>query len=196
MSSPGRSNRSRPVKTQKPPSALCCGGPATTRPGRACWEPPIEWSEPMRSSSPDTAPIPRTCYRVHSRKPTATTRWCYCATSPSKAIASTIWCRSLALRMLPTFPSIVSSDISKLARIVEAFAKRLQIQERFTMQIANTIEAVLQPIGVGVVIEAQHQCMTSRGVHKPGVSMVTSCMLGVFRDNPATRAEFLGALKR
>ena len=86
--------------------------------------------------------------------------------------------------------------ISKLARVVEAFAKRLQIQERFTMQIANTIEAILQPMGVGVVIEAQHQCMASRGVHKPGVSMVTSCMLGVFRDNPATRAEFLGALKR
>ena len=85
--------------------------------------------------------------------------------------------------------------ISKLARVVEAFAKRLQIQERLTMQIANTIEAILQPIGVGVVIEAQHQCMTSRGVHKPGVSMVTSCMLGAFRDNHATRSEFLGALK-
>lgn len=86
--------------------------------------------------------------------------------------------------------------ISKLARVVEAFAKRLQIQERLTMQIANTIEAILQPIGVGVVIEAQHQCMTSRGVHKPGVAMVTSCMLGAFRDNPATRSEFLGTLKR
>ena len=86
--------------------------------------------------------------------------------------------------------------ISKLARVVEAFAKRLQIQERLTMQIANTIEAILQPIGVGVVIEAQHQCMTSRGVHKPGVSMVTSCLLGAFRDNPATRSEFLSALKR
>jgi len=86
--------------------------------------------------------------------------------------------------------------ISKLARVVKAFAKRLQIQERFTMQIANTIEAILQPMGVGVVIEAQHQCMASRGVHKPGVSMVTSCMLGDFRDNTATRSEFLGALKR
>jgi GTP cyclohydrolase I len=86
--------------------------------------------------------------------------------------------------------------ISKLARVVEAFAKRLQIQERFTMQIANTIEAILQPMGVGVVIEAQHQCMASRGVHKPGVSMMTCCMLGDFRDNTATRSEFLGALKR
>ena len=86
--------------------------------------------------------------------------------------------------------------ISKLARIVEAFAKRLQIQERFTMQIANSINAVLQPIGVGVVIEAQHQCMTTRGVNKPGVAMVTSCMLGTFREDPATRSEFLSAVGR
>ena len=86
--------------------------------------------------------------------------------------------------------------ISKLARIVEAFAKRLQIQERFTMQIANSINDVLQPIGVGVVIEAQHQCMTTRGVNKPGVAMVTSCMLGTFRKDPATRSEFLSAVGR
>lgn len=85
--------------------------------------------------------------------------------------------------------------ISKLARVVEAFAKRLQIQERFTMQIANTIQDVLQPAGVGVVIEAQHQCMTTRGVNKKGVAMVTSCMLGAFRDDPATRAEFLNAIR-
>jgi len=84
--------------------------------------------------------------------------------------------------------------ISKLARIVEAFAKRLQIQERFTMQIANSINDVLQPIGVGVVIEAQHQCMTTRGVNKPGVAMVTSCMFGAFREDPATRSEFLNAI--
>ena len=86
--------------------------------------------------------------------------------------------------------------ISKLARIVEAFAKRLQIQERFTMQIANSINDVLQPIGVGVVIEAQHQCMTTRGVNKPGVAMVTSCMLGTFRKDSATRSEFLSAVGR
>jgi GTP cyclohydrolase I len=81
--------------------------------------------------------------------------------------------------------------ISKLARLVEAYAKRLQIQEKLTAQIANTIEEVLQPEGVAVVIEAQHQCMTTRGVHKPGVTMVTSRMLGAFRTNPATRREFL-----
>jgi GTP cyclohydrolase IA len=84
--------------------------------------------------------------------------------------------------------------ISKLARIVEIYARRLQIQEKMTAQIANTIDAVLQPQGVAVVIEAAHQCMTTRGVHKPGTSMVTSRMLGVFRDDPKTRREFLGMI--
>ncbi|NQW00778.1 MAG: GTP cyclohydrolase I FolE [Rhodospirillales bacterium] len=81
--------------------------------------------------------------------------------------------------------------ISKLARLVEAYAKRLQIQEKMTSQIANTINEILRPKGTAVVIEASHQCMTTRGVHKPGVSMVTSTMLGEFRDNPSTRREFL-----
>lgn len=81
--------------------------------------------------------------------------------------------------------------ISKLARLVEAYAKRLQIQEKMTAQIANTIDEILQPKGVAVVIEAAHQCMTTRGVHKSGVVMVTSRMLGAFRDDPSTRREFL-----
>lgn len=81
--------------------------------------------------------------------------------------------------------------ISKLARLVEVYAKRLQIQEKMTAQIANSLEEVLQPKGVAVVIEAAHQCMTTRGVHKPGVSMVTSRMLGAFRENASTRREFL-----
>ncbi len=81
--------------------------------------------------------------------------------------------------------------ISKLARVVEVYARRLQIQEKMTVQIANAINDVLEPKGVAVVIEAAHQCMTTRGVHKPGVSMVTSCMLGIFRTNAATRREFL-----
>jgi GTP cyclohydrolase I len=81
--------------------------------------------------------------------------------------------------------------ISKLARVVEVYAKRLQIQEKLTAQVANTIQTVLQPRGVAVVIEAAHQCMTTRGVHKPGVTMVTSRMLGAFRDDPRTRHEFL-----
>ena len=81
--------------------------------------------------------------------------------------------------------------ISKLARVVEAYGKRLQIQEKLTAQIANTIDEVLEPRGVAVIVEAVHQCMTMRGVHKPGVSLVTSRMHGAFRDDPATRRELL-----
>ena len=81
--------------------------------------------------------------------------------------------------------------ISKLARVVEAFARRFQVQEKMTAQIANCIEDVLKPKGVGVVIEAVHQCMTTRGIHKTDVSMVTSQMLGTFRKDARTRAEFL-----
>ena len=84
--------------------------------------------------------------------------------------------------------------ISKLARLVEVYAKRLQIQEKMTAQIANTLDEVLQPKGVAVVIEAAHQCMTTRGVHKPGVAMVTSRMLGAFRTDPSTRREFLAII--
>jgi GTP cyclohydrolase I len=81
--------------------------------------------------------------------------------------------------------------ISKLARLVEVFARRLQIQEKLTAQIANALDRVLQPKGVGVIVEAAHHCMTTRGVHKPGVTMVTSRMLGALRNDPATRREFL-----
>ena len=84
--------------------------------------------------------------------------------------------------------------ISKLARLVDAFARRLQIQERLTAEIADTLEEVLQPRGVAVLIESSHECMTTRGVHKRGVAMVTSRMLGAFRDNPSTRREFLSAI--
>lgn len=85
--------------------------------------------------------------------------------------------------------------ISKLARVVEAYARRLQIQETMTAQIANAIDSVLQPKGVAVVIEAAHQCMTTRGIHKPGVTMVTSRMLGAFRDSSDTRREFLSMIR-
>jgi GTP cyclohydrolase IA len=84
--------------------------------------------------------------------------------------------------------------ISKLARVVDAYARRLQIQEKLTAQIANTIQQVLEPRGVAVVVEAAHQCMTTRGVHKPGVTMVTSRMLGAFRDDPTTRREVLSMI--
>ena len=84
--------------------------------------------------------------------------------------------------------------ISKLARLVEVYAKRMQIQERMTAEIANTLDRVLKPIGVGVVVEAMHTCVTTRGVHKDAASMVTSRMLGTFRSRAETRNEFLSAI--
>jgi GTP cyclohydrolase I len=85
--------------------------------------------------------------------------------------------------------------ISKLARVVDAYARRLQVQEKMNAQIANCIQQVLEPKGVAVVIEAAHQCMTTRGVHKPGVTMVTSTMLGAFREDARTRREFLTMIR-
>ena len=86
--------------------------------------------------------------------------------------------------------------ISKLARLVDVYARRLQIQEKMTVQIADTLQEVLQPKGVGVVVEAAHQCMTTRGVHKPGAALVTSRMLGAFRKDVSTRREFLAIIAR
>ena len=86
--------------------------------------------------------------------------------------------------------------ISKLARLVDVYARRLQIQEKMTVQIADTLQEVLQPKGVAVVVEAAHQCMTTRGVHKPGAALVTSRMLGAFRKDQATRREFLAIIAR
>jgi GTP cyclohydrolase IA len=85
--------------------------------------------------------------------------------------------------------------ISKLARVVDAYARRLQVQEKMNAQIANCIQEVLEPKGVAVVIDAAHQCMTTRGVHKPGVTMVTSTMLGAFREDSRTRREFLSMIR-
>ena len=84
--------------------------------------------------------------------------------------------------------------ISKLARVVDAYARRLQVQEKMSAQIANCIQHILEPKGVAVVIEASHECMTTRGVHKTGVSMVTSMMLGAFREDSRTRREFLAMI--
>jgi GTP cyclohydrolase I len=85
--------------------------------------------------------------------------------------------------------------ISKLARLVDVYAKRMQVQEKMTAQIAACLQSVLKPHGVAVVVEGAHECMTTRGVHKSDVSMVTSRMLGAFRDNPETRNEFFAAIK-
>ena len=93
-------------------------------------------------------------------------------------------------------PSHRVVGISKLARVVDAYARRLQVQEKLTAQIAQCIHDTLQPRGVGVIIEASHECMTTRGVHKRGVSMVTSTLLGSFRSDPSTRAEFMRLIGR
>ena len=85
--------------------------------------------------------------------------------------------------------------ISKLVRLVDVYAKRMQVQEKMTAEIADCLNAVLKPAGVGVVVEGAHECMTTRGVHRPDVTMVTSRMLGVFRTNFKTRQEFFAAIK-
>jgi GTP cyclohydrolase IA len=85
--------------------------------------------------------------------------------------------------------------ISKLARLVDVYAKRMQVQEKMTAEIASCLNAVLKPFGVGVIVEGAHECMTTRGVHKSSVTMVTSRMLGAFRTNVETRQEFLAAIK-
>ena len=119
------------------------------------------------------------------------TRWWCCAISGSKSHCEHHLAPIIGRAHIGYLPSGRVVGISKLARVVELYAKRLQIQEKMTAQIANSIAEVLRPEGVAVVLEATHQCMTTRGVHKSGVTMVTSRMLGAFRDNPSTRREFL-----
>jgi GTP cyclohydrolase I len=102
----------------------------------------------------------------------------------------------IGLAHIAYLPNSRVVGISKLARVLDAYAKRLQIQEKMTAQIAKAIDEVLEPKGVAVVLEAAHQCMTTRGVHKPGVNMVTSHMLGAFRQDEATRKEFLAIISR
>jgi len=89
----------------------------------------------------------------------------------------------------------IIGKVHKLARVVDAYAKRFQVQEKMTAQIASCIQRALQPLGVGVVVNGAHECMTTRGVHKRGVSMITSTMLGSFREDARTRAEFLRLIK-
>ena len=119
------------------------------------------------------------------------TKWFCSALYHFRATVSTMSRRSLAMLGSLMCRTRRVVGISKLARVVEAYAKRLQIQERLTAQIANCIEQVLKPKGTGVVIKATHHCMTSRGINKQGTELVTSRMLGCFRDNPMTRQELM-----
>ena len=182
------------ARRPKPPSAPCCAGPATTRRARG-------WStRPAR-----VVRAYEEFFAGYDIDPVALLERTFEETDGYDEI---VLLRDIRLEshcehhMVPIIgrahvaylPHRRVVGISKLARVVEAYAKRLQIQEKLTAQIANTIQQVLQPRGVAVVIEAAHQCMTTRGVHKPGVTMVTSRMLGAFRDDPTTRREVLAMI--
>jgi GTP cyclohydrolase I len=122
------------------------------------------------------------------------TKWFCCVTFGSFRTASTTWRRSSGGPISAICRGNRVFGISKLARIVELYARRLQIRERITAQIANTLDRALQPHGVAVVVEGRHGCMTGRGAHQSNTTMVTSRMLGAFRDWPETRQEFLSAI--
>ena len=126
-----------------------------------------------------------------SRRSAATTTSCSCATSRSIPIASTTWCRSSAWPISPISRPSGVVGLSKLARVVDVFARRLQTQESLTAQIAEAIDETLKPRGVAVMIEAEHMCMSMRGVRKPGASTVTTQFTGVFKDDPAEQVRFL-----
>ena len=121
-------------------------------------------------------------------------RWSSSRTSSSTASASTTCCPSTAACTSPTSPTGKIIGLSKIPRIVDVFARRLQVQERMTQQIAQAIQDVLQPKGVGVVADGRHLCMMMRGVQKQNSSALTSCLLGCFQDSK-TRAEFLGLVR-
>ena len=146
---------------------------------------------PIASSSPATTSTRATISSAPSRRWAATTSWWCCATSGWSASASTTCCRSSGSAHVGYLPTDRVVGISKLARVVHGFARRLQIQEKLTAEIAEAIDEVLKPKGVGVVIEAEHSCMTLRGVKTPGARLTTSHLTGVIRDDARTRQEFL-----
>ena len=158
---------------------------------RDCSTPRSGWYEPMRIGSRAINPIRPIICGAPSRKSAATTRWWCCVTSASSHFVSTIWRPSSGRVHVGYLPTNKVVGISKLARVVDGYARRFQVQEKLTAQIANCITEVLKPRGAGVVIDAVHQCMTTRGVHKRGVSMITSRMTGPFREDARTRSEFL-----
>ena len=172
----------------------CCNMPATIPTARACWARRRASCAPSRNFSPATTRTRSSSWRAPSRRPTATTRWWCCKDIRFESHCEHHIAPIIGKAHVAYLPATRVVGISKLARLVEVYAKRLQIQEKMTAQIANTLDEVLRPKGVAVVIEAAHQCMTTRGVHKPGVAMVTSRMLGAFRNDVATRREFLAII--
>ena len=184
-------NRARRAKKPKPPSKRCCAGPATTRRAKACCDTPArvarafeDWFSGYNEDPEDY--MKRTFEEVEGYDEMIVLRDISFESHCEHHLAPIIGKAHVGY-----LPSKKVVGISKLARVVEAYARRLQVQEKMNAQIANTIQKILEPKGVAVVIEARHQCMTTRGVHKTGVTMVTSTMLGAFRDDPMTRREFL-----
>ena len=155
-----------------------------------CEKHPRVWLALSKSTFAAMGKTPSRSCRRRSRKPTVMTRWLCSGVSRSRVCEHHL-APIIGRAWVAYVPNARVVGISKLARVVEAYAKRLQIQERLTAQIANTIENVLKPMGIGVVIKATHHCMTTRGINKHGTDLVTSRMLGCFRENPMTRQEFL-----
>ena len=120
---------------------------------------------------------------------------CSSATFPSIRIASTTWCPSSVEPHIAYFPTESVVGLSKLARVLDVFARRLQTQERLTADVVGAIDEILKPRGIAVMIEAEHQCMTLRGVHKPGASTVTTQFTGIFRDDPAEQHRFMALVR-
>ncbi len=189
---PGRSRGAgHRARRPRPRSACSSSGRATIPTAKACARRPAAWRALSRSSSRgyETDPVEllqRTFEETEGYDEMVVLRDIRFESHCEHHMAPIIGKAHVAY-----LPNRRVVGISKLARLVEVYSRRLQIQEKMTVQVANTLNDVLQPKGVGVVIEAAHQCMTTRGIHKPGVSMVTSHMLGAFRDDPSTRREFL-----
>ncbi len=181
------SPRTRP----KRPCAPCCAGPARIRPARACWIPRRRVAEAYGDWFSGYGDDPRE-YLARTFEEVAG----YDELIVLRDIEYESHCEH---HMAPIIgkvhvgylPAGKVVGISKLARVVETYARRFQVQEKMTAQIAQCIQDVLAPRGVGVVVEGAHECMTTRGIHKRGVSMITSKMLGSFREDARTRAEFL-----
>ncbi len=185
-------SQARPMPRR--PFAPCSSGPATIPTREGLRDTPARVARSYRELFSGYVSTPPRCWSVPSKRWRATTRSSCCVTSGWKATASITWCRSSAVLTSPICREAASSGSASWPAWWTHSASACRSRRKLTVQIADTINDVLRPKGVAVVIEAGHQCMTTRGVHKPGVSMVTSRMLGVFRTNHETRREVMALI--